>query len=69
MDTYTTKQNDVLDDIVNRYYGDTANRIVEFVLEENRDLAAYGPILPAGISINLPTRPAAAKKSLQRLWV
>ena len=66
--TYTTKQDDVLDDVIHRYYGDTSNGIVELVLESNRGLADFGPILDAGIVIQLPARPAAAKKTLQRLW-
>lgn len=66
--TYQTRQGDVLDDVVSRYYGDTANGIVELVLEANRGLADYGPVLPAGLSILLPERPAATKKKLVRLW-
>lgn len=66
--TYQTKDGDVLDDIVNRYYGDTNNGIVETVLEANTGLADYGPILPAGLSIALPERPAVSKQTLVRLW-
>lgn len=66
--TYQTKDGDVLDDVVSRYYGDTANGIVELVLEANRGLADLGPVLPAGVSITLPDRPAVATESLVRLW-
>ena len=68
--TYTTRQDDMLDDIVSRYYGETANGLVEKVLEANSGLAAYGPVLPAGLEITLPAKSAAAptKASLKRLW-
>lgn len=66
--TYRTKQNDVLDDVVSRFYGDTANRIVEIVLEANPGLADLGPVLPAGVEIELPARPVTAAKTITRLW-
>lgn len=66
--TYITRQNDILDDVVFRYYGDTDNGIVEIVLEANRGLADHGPILPAGIEVELPDRPAVSKPTLVRLW-
>ena len=65
---YLTKQNDVLDDVVYRYYGDTENGIVELVLGANEGLADLGPVLPAGVEITLPDRPVQSKKTLQRLW-
>ena len=66
--TYKTKDGDVLDDIVHRFYGDTGNGIVETVLEANTGLADYGPVLPAGLSIALPERPVTAADTLVRLW-
>ena len=66
--TYRSKQNDVLDDVVFRFYGDTANRIVEIVLEANPGLADLGPVLPAGVDIELPDRPATSAKTITRLW-
>lgn len=68
---YQTRQNDVLDDVVARYYGDTDRRIVETVLEANRalDLGAIGPHLPAGLAIVLPDRdPAPPAATLTQLW-
>lgn len=65
---YVTRQNDVLDDVVFRFYGDTENRIVETVLEANQGLADLGPVLPAGVEIVLPARPVEAKNPLKRLW-
>lgn len=66
--TYRTKQNDVLDDVVFRFYGDTERRIVEIVLEANPGLADLGPVLPAGVLVELPDRPATSAKPLTRLW-
>lgn len=66
---YLTRQNDLLDDVCHRYYGDTDNRIVETVLEANRGLADYGPVLPAGLRIVLPDRvPSQETSQLQTLW-
>jgi len=55
---YTTRSNDVLDEIVWRYYDQQDNGLVEAVLEANRGLANYGPRLPAGIEITMPDAPA-----------
>lgn len=68
MTIYTTKQNDVIDDVVSRFYGDTKNGIVELVLEANRGLADLGPVLPAGVVVTLPDRPAVTVSPLKRLW-
>lgn len=67
---YLTKQNDMLDDVVHRYYGGTDNDAVERVLEANRGLADYGPLLPEGVIITLPDAPAATSSApkLQTLW-
>ena len=66
--TYLTKQGDMLDDVVFRFYGDTSSRIAESVLERNRGLADFGPVMPAGLSISLPQRTATAAAPLTRLW-
>lgn len=66
---YLTRQGDILDDVVFRFYGDTERRIVETVLEANRGLADHGPILPAGLTITLPDRnPEPPAETLTRLW-
>ena len=57
--TYQTRTGDVLDDIVNRYYGRNDNGTVELVLEANRGLADNGPVLPAGLTITLPDAPTS----------
>ena len=64
--TYTTRENDVLDEIVWRYYGSQDNRLLEFVLDANRGLADYGPQLPTGLTITMPDAPTPEPtKSLQ----
>lgn len=55
--TYQTRTGDVLDEVVHRFYGRQDNGLVELVLEANRGLADNGPVLPAGLSINLPDAP------------
>jgi phage tail protein X len=55
--TYETRQNDVLDEVVWRYYGSQENKLVEVVLEANRGLADYGSQLPPGLLITLPDAP------------
>ena len=50
---YSTKDGDVLDEIVFRYYGKTAG-YVERVLAANRHLADRGAIYPADVQIVLP---------------
>lgn len=70
MITYTTKDGDVLDDVVFRHYGYTADA-VEAVLEANRalDLGSYGPQLPAGLVIELPDiTPPVTNPQPTRLW-
>lgn len=54
---YTTRENDVLDEIVWRFYGRQDNGLLESVLEANRGLADYGPELPTGLMIAMPDAP------------
>ena len=54
MAEYLTKQGDVLDQIAYKYYGNTNNRIVETILEQNVGLADHGAVLPEGLLITLP---------------
>lgn len=49
---YRTRDGDVLDAICWAYYGRVD--VVPAVLEANRDLARLGPVLPAGVLIELP---------------
>lgn len=67
MQTYATKDGDMLDWICNRNYGRTASA-VEAVLEANPGLAALGPVYDAGLLILLPELPEAPTQQLTRLW-
>jgi phage tail protein X len=70
---YTTVMFDRLDKIVNERYGDTDNRIVEYVLDYNPGLEQHGLLLPMGLTVLLPDRPEETKETtpvidLLRLW-
>lgn len=56
MATYRTSDGDVIDDVCKRFYGREAGA-VEAVLEANPGLADLGPVLPAGIFVELPDLP------------
>nr|VFJ68701.1 MAG: P2-like prophage tail protein X [Candidatus Kentron sp. DK] len=65
---YRTKNGDVLDYLCWKHYGQQAGA-VERVLEANRGLAGYGPVLPAGILITLPSLPEPVQEVRSiRLW-
>lgn len=68
MNTYTTRQADTVDFICWKFYGSTANRVTEAVLEANPGLADQGPELPAGLSIALPEIAAPARTQGVKLW-
>lgn len=63
---YRTKDGDVLDLICHKYYGD-APCSVEAVYEANRGLADLGPVLPAGVLIELPAAQPIEAAPI-RLW-
>ncbi len=67
MARYRTSDGDELDWICWRHYGRTAGA-VEAVLEANPGLADRGPVLPAGIEIELPDLPEPERQTLPRLW-
>jgi phage tail protein X len=67
---YITSDGDMVDQVVWKFYGDTAGRMVERVLDANPGLADLGPLLPAGERIllpELPIIPIAATQGL-KLW-
>lgn len=66
--TYTTKDGDVVDDICYRYYGTLDGRVFEQVLAANPGLAARGPVLAAGVVIELPVITSTATTQGVRLW-
>lgn len=47
------RQGDTVDGICQRVYGRTAG-VTEAALEANRGLADLGPVLPAGVVLDLP---------------
>jgi len=62
-----TVQNDTLDSVMWRYLGTTEN--IERVIEINRHLRHYSPVLPAGVVITLPeAAPAPQTKKMVKLW-
>jgi phage tail protein X len=65
---YRTKDGDVLDAICAKHYADLPYR-VEDVLAANPGLAAFGPVLPSGLIIDLPKADTSAnQKPTIRLW-
>lgn len=50
---YLTKENEMLDYICWKHYGDSSGW-VEAALKENPGLVDYGSFLPAGLKIKLP---------------
>ena len=62
MAVWTTTDGDMLDAVCEAHYGPRPGA-VEVVLRENPGLAEHGPVLPAGIRIELPDladRPASS---------
>lgn len=66
--TYSTKDGDMVDWIAYQHYGTTSSRVVEQLLDANHGLADRGPVLPAGIIINLPEIDTAATAQGLKLW-
>ena len=64
---YKTKDGDVLDEIVFRYYGKTAG-FVERVLEMNRHLSDLGSVYRADVAIVLPDLGREEEKKEVTVW-
>lgn len=64
---YRTKQGDVLDAVVFKYYEGQSGAL-EQVLVVNKGIADYGAILPAGVEVVLPELPKPSAKESVRLW-
>ena len=54
MQTYSTREGDVLDEIVWRHYGVTNSAMLRQVFAANPTLAEQPAVMPAGVSIVLP---------------
>lgn len=67
MAKYRTKDQDTVDLICWKFYGNTNPGTIEGVYEANRHLAKRGAVLPSGLLIELP---AIQVKPLEtvRLW-
>lgn len=63
-----TEQGDTVDSLCWRHYRRTAG-LVEIVLEMNAGLADYGPVLPHGLEVEMPDKPANKPTApLLQLW-
>lgn len=63
-----TQQGDTVDALCWRHYGRTAG-LVEIVLEMNVGLADRGPVLPHGLEVEIPDKPAHKPTApLLQLW-
>lgn len=69
MSTARSVDADRLDWICRSYYGELFPGAVEAVLDANPGLAALGPVLPAGVEIEMPdlTPPVVVAKPIA-LW-
>lgn len=67
MQTYRTRDGDMLDEICHTYYG-RASGAVEAVLNANHGLAELGPVYSAGVVIVLPELPVTDTAPSVRLW-
>lgn len=68
MQTYITKDGDTADYIAWKYYGNQDAGTVETLLVANKGLADRGPVLPAGLVINLPEIKTPATTQGVKLW-
>ncbi len=62
-----TNQGDTVDALCWRHLG-TTQGVVERTLELNPGLAQRGPILPAGVLIELPDAPTTTTRPAVNLW-
>lgn len=67
MSQYRTKAGDMLDSICYKQY-EARPGATEAVLEANAGLAEYGPVLPAGLVIELPDLPELEPAQTVKLW-
>lgn len=63
---YRTKTGDMVDQICRNHYGSDPHS-VEAVYDSNPGLAGHGPVLPAGVVIDLPDAQPAEPQTI-RLW-
>ena len=63
---HRTIDGDMVDAICKDHYG--TETVTQQVYAANPGLAAYGPILPKGLLIELPDRPEPTVRKPIRLW-
>jgi phage tail protein X len=69
MAAYITCRGDVLDAVVLVHYGQVTSAMLITVLDANDGLSEWGPILPGGLTIQLPdiTLPSSMENGIA-LW-
>lgn len=65
---YRTSDGDTADYIAWKHYGTQDGQVVERLVDANPGLADLGPLLPAGVIINLPELEAAGVTEGVKLW-
>ena len=68
---YITADGESVDYIAWKYYGESSNANVSAILSANAGLADYGPILPSGLSVTLPSAAAVTAQTASsgvKLW-
>lgn len=68
MQTYRTSDGDTVDYIAWKYYKALTGRVVEQLLDANPGIADLGPVLPAGVLVNMPDIAPQQQKQGVRLW-
>lgn len=68
MMTYVTSDGDTAEYIAWKYYGNQDQGTVETLVDANKGLADIGPLLPAGLVINLPEISTPATQQGIKLW-
>ena len=64
---YETKLGDMLDAVCHEYYKGRSGAL-EAVLSANPGIAAMGPLLPAGVILDLPDLGPVENSRLIKLW-
>lgn len=68
MQTYRTSDGDTLDYIAWTFYQTLDGRVVEQLLDANPGIADLGPVLPAGVRVNMPAIAPQQQEQGVRLW-
>lgn len=68
MQTYITKDGDTADYIAWKYYGNQDAGTVEALVDANKGMADMGPVLQAGMVINLPEITTQNTTQGVKLW-